>query len=154
MHNLQCPYSKANMLQNNFKQECIPVGLVQPVSVGGGVSAWVCLPKGGVCLGVSAWVGGSSHGGVYPGVSTQGWCLTGRSLPKGCGCLPGWAGLPRGSSATPLPCGQTYAWENITLPQTVFAGGNDVVIKTLRKTMICILCSTSVLRVLMSQNNR
>ena len=49
----------------------------------------------GVCL-----VGGVCPGDVCPG-----------------GCLPG-------GSAT-LPCGQTDACENITLPQTSFAGGNN-----------------------------
>ena len=94
MHNHQCPCSKVNMLQNYFKQECIPVGLIPPASVRGGGGVWLgvsaqgwCLP-GGVCLG----------GWVFPGG-----CLPGRCLPKGCGCLPGWAGLPRGVSATPLP---------------------------------------------------
>ena len=62
MHNLQCPYSKANMLQNNFKQECIPVGLVQPVPVGVGCLPGCVCPRVVFAWGVSAWVGGCLPG--------------------------------------------------------------------------------------------
>ena len=47
------------------------------------------------------------EGGVYPG----------RCLPGGC--------LPGGCLSHPPFCGQTDACENITLPQTSFAGGNE-----------------------------
>ena len=57
-----------------------------------------CLPKG-VCPGVCVW--GCLPRGCLPG----GVCLG--------GCLP-----------HPSPRGQTDAFENITLPQTSFAGGN------------------------------
>ena len=56
---------------------------------------------------------------------------TARSLPEG--DLPDRDPLPPGQRPPPRtetpgqrpPCGQTDACENITLPQTSFAGGND-----------------------------
>ena len=76
------------------KQECIPVGCVPPAlyRTGGG-----SLSKG-----VSVQEEGSTQGGLCRG---RGIC------PGGCLC-----------HGDPPPCGQINSCENITLPQTLFAG--------------------------------
>ena len=78
------------------RQECIPVGCIPPASVA------------------------VSGEGVYRGacVSAQGCVCLGRFQPRG---VPAQGVSAWGVSATPR--GHTDACENITLPQTSFAGG-------------------------------
>ena len=96
----------------------------------------------GVCLpgGVSAWGGVSARGACLPGGCLPRGCLPGGCLPGG--CLPGGACLPGGDMSArgaclpggcipdtpPPPCTEflTHAYENITLLQTSFAGGNEI----------------------------
>ena len=91
-----------SLLSNYFQQGCIPVGCVPPACCS---YLPVCTAPGGTCLGVYL-----SRGGVpVQGVPAQG----GMYLPGGY--------LPRYS---PLWTEfLTHATENITLPQTSFAGG-------------------------------
>ena len=113
---------------------------------GGGVCSWgvsACLLLGGCLLwGVSAPRGGVCSRGylLQGGMSAPGGCLLlGVSAPGGClllmGCLlqggvpgPGGVSAPGGCtwSGAPPPRGQTDAYKHITLPQTSFAGGNQV----------------------------
>ena len=88
------------------------------------------LPYGCLCPG-----GGSVQEGLYRGVSVEGG-LCPRGLCQGAFCL---GGLCLGSgvlcsggslSEKPDPPGQTDTCENITLPQTSFAGGNNVTHRT------------------------
>ena len=100
---------------------CLPGGVYlvpgETLSQGGGM----CVCLGGVPgpRGVSAWGVYLVQGGCLPrGVSAQGGVCPGRVsaggfLPRGCT----WSGTP------PLWT-EWHASENITLPQTSFAGGN------------------------------
>ena len=106
-------------------------GGVCPGGLPGGSAWWVCL--GGVCPGVSAW-------GCLPrGVSAQGvcamwpipsciWCyLYAAFSPTETNCwLVMWPARHAGIPPPPPPWTEflTHASENITLPQTSFAGGN------------------------------
>ena len=90
--------------KNFAKQECIPVGCIPPASV--------AISWGRGCL---------TRGVCQKGVCLERVCLGGSARWGGC--------LPRGVSAwgclPHTPYGQTDACENITLPQTSFAGGNN-----------------------------
>ena len=89
---------------NEKEQECIPVGCVPHA----------CCPYLPAC---TVPEGGVPARGVY--------------LPGGCTCpggVPAWGGVPA-HVLPPLPLWTeflTHATENITLPQTSFAGGKNV----------------------------
>ena len=117
-----------------LKQECIAVGCVPPAHwlhaggffVGG-------LPAGGSSLPEGVSLLGGLHAGGPP-------CPAGDLPARGRGVsLPGGGGSPCQGQGVSLPGGfslpetqalwtefLTHAYENITLPQTMFAGGNKL----------------------------
>ena len=86
-------------LQNDLKQECIPVGCVPP-------ARW---PHPVVSNGGSAQL-------PPPHASTD-------ADPPG--CRPTWMQMPSWMQTPPWTEGMTHACENTTLPQTSFAGGKN-----------------------------
>ena len=95
-----------------------------------------CPLPGGVCSGgVCSWRGLSAPGGC---VSSGGVCSWGMSAPGevcswGCVCSQGGCLLPGGIPGLGVYlvryspcCGQTHACKHITLPQSSFAGGNNL----------------------------
>ena len=103
------------------------------VPAGGGA----CLPEGGVPARVVYLPGGMSAGGVcargctYRGGVSAGGCIWQGGVPAGGACLPGGRVCLGGGCTCPgtPPLWTeflTHAYENITLPQTSFAGGNNV----------------------------
>ena len=93
-------HGKCYQISKTGVSECIPVGYVLPTLY---------------CTG-----GSLSRGSLFMGVSIQ-WESLSREVSGG--------SLSRGSlSGRPHhPCGQADSCENITLPQTLFAGGKKIV---------------------------
>ena len=100
--------------QQSIKQECIPVGCVPPA----------CCPYLPACT-----VPGE---GTWPGECTWSWgvyLVLGMYLVPGVPglgrCVPGPGGVPAQVLPPPWTEFLTHASENIPLPQTSFAGGNE-----------------------------
>ena len=104
-----------------------PGGVLSP----GGVSArGVCLLRVGLLTGEGRW----------RGVCSQGVSALGRRLSALGGCLLGGVNLVGGVPAQALPPllteFLTHAYENITLPQISFAGGNYPVSQLLSVSLL------------------
>ena len=103
-------------------QECIPVQCVPPAHLPGGERG-----REACVAGRHAWQGHAWQGHAWQGACVAGGlgvCMAG--VMHGRRACLAWGSCVSGGHAWPCtrPCGQTDACENITLPQTSFAGGN------------------------------
>ena len=116
-------YESVVIWQHLLTQEYIPVGCVPPAHSSYLVVSAGGYPPGGTCPGGPAW-------GVY---------LSGVYLPRG-GTCPG----------TGLLCTEflTHSTENITLPQTSFAGGNYAnLIISISPTLTLVCCLSIIIAI-------
>ena len=107
------------------------------------MSTTCSLPSGGICPGGLCSGGSLSRGSLSRGSLFRGSLCPGGSLSSGSlsreVSLPRGGSLSRGVSVRETPfslCAQTDACENIILPQTLFAGGNNI------STIVYILIAT------------